>query len=77
MYAEFANIIIEKDNFAHEALKLWLKDEEALVNLKREYDEAGGYCANYGNGYLCVATCLNLPKEWETLWKNKYFYLFI
>ena len=39
------------------------------MNIKREYDEAGAYCANYGNGYLCVATCLNLPKELETSWK--------
>ena len=35
--------------------------------MKKEYDEAGAYCASYGNGYLCTATFLNLANEKEEI----------
>ena len=31
--------------------------------MKKEYDEAGAYCTNYGNGYLCTAVFINLAEQ--------------
>jgi len=55
-------ILIKKENFAHDAVEMWVNNPKTLGNMKKEYDEAGAYCTNYGNGYICVVTLLNLPK---------------